>query len=613
MDLLSGENLDKVCVNNLKKYSSIIFVFVFCLSLSTNTYSYVRNITSGDAFVRWPDSISLMDVYINTASSNNMLASDVETIVTDSIAQWNGKSRMTIRKNLTNLTNQESVNEIYFSTDPSVFNGLGVVGVTQVIFKNNTGEILEADIIINDNSIFSTDILSIGYLGNVITHELGHFLGLGHSQVIGSSMFYALSNGQSKLSSDDKAGIYSSYPNSDVTKGSLRGKIVGGSGLLGVFGAHVQAISLLNGDVAGATISNVDGSFSIDGLAKNDKYYIYTSPIVKLGLPSKYDNARFDFCESSQKYRGSFFQSCESSAEGHPQAVSLGSSQVNIGNITIRCGFDTPLAYMQNKGITPAIFDMMDGVSSGIGNAFTGYFSEQEMNLGSSEDYFKLDLTTVDWDDFSSPTDDLFVEFKILNQSFYSLFKANIQITNGAGGITSINPQYVQNSDGWLNLDTIARIPITRSALSDTFEVRVIPEKISDLVSAPDLEEFFPSSASFKDPLYFYLVTASIVKQNPDLSFSPVSSKNDQLSDNSQCSDAPKTYALSDYSVKGASSGAQSRKKDSGLACGTVDMQGGSGGGPGGFFIGLIFSLLLCSLTSSIIRQYRSKQYSKMV
>jgi hypothetical protein len=235
------------------------------------------------------------------------------------------------------------------------------------------------------------------------------------------------------------------------------------------------------------------------------------------------------------------------------------------------------------------------------------------MDLGSSKDYFKLDLATVDWDDYSSPTDTLFVEFKILNQTFYSLFKANIQITNGAGGITSIIPQYIQNSDGWLNLDTIARIPITRSSSSDIFEVRVVPEKISDLVNAPDVEDFFPSSASLKDPLYFYLVTASIVKQNPDMSFTSVSSKNDQLIDNSQCTDAPKTYALSDYSVKGASSGARSRKKDSVLACGTVDMQSGPGGGPGGFFIGLIFSLLLCSLTSSIIRQYRSKQYSKMV
>lgn len=602
-------------MNNLKNFPFVIFVFVFCLSLPTIAYSYVRNITSGDAFVRWPDSISLMDVYINTASTNNIniLPSEIETIITDSIAQWNGKSGVTIRKNLTSLSNQESVNEIYFSTDPSVFNGLGVVGVTQVIFKNDTGEILEADIIINDNSIFSTDILSIGYLGNVITHELGHFLGLGHSQVIGSTMFYALSNGQSNLSSDDKAGIYSSYPNSDITKGSLKGKIVGGTGLVGVFGANVQAISLSKGDVAGATISNVDGSFSIDGLARNDKYFIYTNPIVKIGLPSKYDNARFDFCESSKKYRGSFFQSCESSAEGHPQAINLSSSQVNIGNITIRCGLDTPLGYMQNKGITPAIFDMMDGVNSGVGNAFTGYFSDQEMNLPTPADYFKLDLSTVDWDDISSPTDDLFVEFKILNQAFYSLFKANIQITNGAGFITSISPQYIQNSDGWLNLDTIARVPITRLALSDTFEVRVTPEKINELLSAPDIEEFFPSSESFKDPLYFYLVTAAIVKQNPDMSFSPISSKNDQLSDNSQCTDAPKTYALSDYSVKGATTGAQSRKKDTSLACGTVDMQGGSGGGPGGFFVGLIFSLLLCSLTSSIFKQYRSKQYSKMV
>jgi hypothetical protein len=334
---------------------------------------------------------------------------------------------------------------------------------------------------------------------------------------------------------------------------------------------------------------------------------------MKVGLPSKYDNARFDYCESSQKYRGSFFQSCESSAEGHPQSVKLVSSQVNIGNITIRCGLDTPLAYMQNKGNTLAIFDMMDGVNSGIGNSFIGYFSEQEISSLSPADYFRLNLTTVDWDEVSSPSDDLYLELKVLNQAFYSIFKASIEVTNGDGNPPTSFPEHIQYSDGWLGLDTIARIPITRPALSDNFEVRIVPKKIRALTSGIDSEEFFPSAASFKDSFYFYLVSASIVKQNPDLSFSPISSKNDQLSDNSQCTDAPKTYALSNYSVNGTPAAASSRKKDGGIACGTVDMQGGSGRGPGGFFIGLIFSLLLCSLTSSIIKQYRSKQYSKMV
>lgn len=41
-------------------------------------------------------------------------------------------------------------------------------------------------------------------------------------------------------------------------------------------------------------------------------------------------------------------------------------------------------------------------------------------------------------------------------------------------------------------------------------------------------------------------------------------------------------------------------------------MSSGAGGGPGGFFIGLIFSLILCSLTSSIIKQYKAKHYSKL-
>jgi hypothetical protein len=73
------------------------------------------------------------------------------------------------------------------------------------------------------------------------------------------------------------------------------------------------------------------------------------------------------------------------------------------------------------------------------------------------------------------------------------------------------------------------------------------------------------------------------------------------------------TYALSEYSANRSVAKSTLKKKDDIFGCGTIDLQGGPGSGPGGFFIGLIFSLLLCNLTVSIIKQYKSKQYGKMV
>lgn len=596
---------------NKQKFTLII---AFILSWISSSEAYVQNRTQSDALVHWTSSVTVMDIFLNPSNSQSIPSGDVTAEVAASIAEWNGKSRITIRQNSTPTSNQENVNEIFFSKDPSVFSsGTGVVGVTLVSFKNNTGEMIEADILINDNFDFSTDINEPNYLGNVITHEMGHFLGLGHSQVAGSTMFYALSRGQSQISDDDKAGAYSIYPTGDSSKGSLTGKIVGGKSLAAVFGAHVQAISLKTGHVAGSNISDIDGSFAIDGLDKNDQYYIYTKPIALVGLPSRYSSARFDFCNSSKKYRGSFFQSCGSSGEGYPQAVKLNSSSLAVGNITIRCGLDVPVDYIQDKDQTPAIFDIQSNVNSGVGNAFAGYFSSQDITSG-TVDYFKMGYSGVNWDAIS-PTANLYVELKVLNQSFYSPFKANIAVKR-SGATTPVTPNYVQEPDGALNLETIVRLPINRSVSSDNdFEISVTPE-IMEFPSFPaglpyTKADYFPAASSFEDSLYFYLVTASIVKDNGNGTYSLMSYKNQVTTDNSSCPDAVNTYALTNYSATGTAA-SSSKKKDNGIACGTVDMNGGPGNGPGGFFIGLIFSLILCSLTSSIIKHNKTKHYSKL-
>jgi hypothetical protein len=535
--------------------------------------------------------------------------------VASSEDKWNGKSRLFIRQNSTPATNSDGLNEIYFSKDPSIFsNGTGIVGVTQVYFKNNTGEILEADILINDGFPFSTSKTESNFLGNVINHEMGHFLGLGHSQVPGSTMFYALTRGQNELADDDKAGVFVMYPIPGVTtKGSLNGKIVGGKSLAAVFGAQVQAISLKTGRIAGANLTDVDGSFSIGGLDRNDQYFLYTKPISIVGLPSRYTNARFDFCNSSKKYRGSFFQSCGSAGEGYPQAVKLNSSSVSVGNVTIRCGLDVPVSYIQNKETTPAVFDLHADVDSGVGNSFVGFFSAQDIE-DEKIDYFKIGYSGINWSDLSV-AGDLYVELRVLNQSFYSPFKANIAVKR-SGVVSAITPGYVQESDGALNIETVVRIPINRSLSSDNdFEISVHPESMEfpnfpaglPLMKA----DYFPAGSYFEDSLYFYLVTASIVERTGVDTYSHVAYKNEVTTDNSSCPDASNTYALTNYSATGSASNSLKKKED-GLACGSVNMNDGPGSGPGGFFIGLILSLILCSLTSSIIKQYKAKHYSKL-
>jgi hypothetical protein len=161
-------------------------------------------------------------------------------------------------------------------------------------------------------------------------------------------------------------------------------------------------------------------------------------------------------------------------------------------------------------------------------------------------------------------------------------------------------------------------LPINRATGSDNkFEVVVTPESM-DFGSFPTTlpgtkEDYFPSSSTIGETQFFYLATASIVKDNNNGTFTNISSKSEPLSDNASCPDAVNTYSLTDYSVKGATPSSSRGNKDNFLGCGTVDFDHNSGGGPGSFFVGLLTSLLALSLTSLIFKQIKSKHYSKLV
>jgi hypothetical protein len=612
---------NNIKVNKLKKY----FLFIFLLCWSGLSYSYVHNQTKTSIPLRWSSGSSVVNIYVNSENSQGIAGASIHSIALSSMTEWNGLSNITINKNSTSGKGQDDLNELYFSNDPSIFNGSGVIGVTLVGFQEISGQIISADILVSDNEFFSTTQTNIKYLGNVISHEVGHFLGLGHGQVAGSTMFYALSKGQSQLSDDDKAGLYSTYPTGDTSKGILSGTIVGGKNLTVVFGTHVQAISVKTGKVMGAAISELNGKFSINGLPRNDQYLIYTSPLKQLGLPTNYTNARSDFCEASTKYRGSFFQACAASSEGFPEAVSLNSSSVDIGNITIRCGLDNPPEYIQNKSSSSTSFDLNAYTNSGVGGSFVGFFSGTEMlqsiTPGVVHDYFKINFSDIlDWDEVD-PSVNLYMELKVTNQTFYSSLKADVNIKRGATSaeVTPAPLTYSAEADGWVNIDTVTRVPINRLVPSDNnFQIKISPRPISAEDIAADIIDFsqiatgipptrsdlFPTYSLLQENLYFYLVTATIVKDNGDGTFTQVASKNDLLSDNSMCTDAINTYALTSFSATGISS-SSNRKKAAG--CGIVvdesNGAGGGGGGPGGFMIGLIFCFII---------SYGLSRYSKL-
>lgn len=91
-----------------------------------------------------------------------------------------------------------------------------VIARTSLTFDVNSGAIFDADIEINssDNDFSTGDSEVSNDLQGVLTHEVGHFLGLDHTTAEAATMRanYDLANlGARTLSSDDRAGICSIY------------------------------------------------------------------------------------------------------------------------------------------------------------------------------------------------------------------------------------------------------------------------------------------------------------------------------------------------------------------------------------------------------------------
>jgi len=579
-----------------------LFLYLTLLLIAFDLNAYVLEKTTSGKQVQWMGAQPVVDVYVNVTNTQGLNETSLNNIISNSISEWNSSSGITLRKNSTIGQNQEFLNEIFFSNDPTFFNGSEVVGVTLKKYGTNDGVISEADVVIRDSGL-STASSEVNYVGNILTHELGHVIGLVHSQVHASTMFWSLFRGQSKLISDDKSGAVDIYPPSVVTKKKITGKIVGGASLIGVFGAHVDAISLSTGAVVGSSVSEIDGNFSINGLHVNDKYFIYVRPQVGVGVSDYYKNARKNFCDGSTNYRGSFYQACGGSHIGFPTAVEMNSQNVDIGKISIGCDLEVPPEYMQKKG-TGNSFELNSTLTEGIGNSFVGYFSSQEINSITTEDKIKFNLANItasEWSQLSSS--DLYLEVKVLNQNFNSSFKANIEWDRG-GAVTTLSPKYQLESDGFVNINSIFRIPINKTtAAENTFNIKIKPEKLAptQLISGVPYSatDIIPDYSNFADSMYFYFITGHIVKSNGDGTFSEVSSRKYNVSDNSLCPDGPNTYSISKYTITGTST--QEEKKKNAVSCGTIDTDNQSGGGPTSLMLGFILALFF----SAIMRHIR--------
>lgn len=598
------------------KFKLIKLILLF--GLISQLQAYVITRPKGED-LKWSGSTSNLSIYVSQGSSVNVnMNSSVFSIAQDARDQWNPQSNVNIGLiGSSSVNDQNGVNDLYFSSNQSLFGGgVGGVVLAVTIVKYSNDIIQEADIVVNDSQTFSTVPMGNNYLGDVITHEMGHFLGLAHSQTHRATMYYSVFNGQHILHDDDKAAVHFLYGGGTQSYGSIGGRIVGGSNSskVGIFGVQIEAISNKNGKVVASALTEPDGSYRIHGLPLNDNYFLYISPVNVYGaIEPYYSTARSDFCGVgiNPNYVGSFYEQCTSSNnQGHPRGVKLttGSQNVSLGDITIRCALNAEVSS------SSTIDNSNTAITSG--ETIVGFFDSSISNT--TNDY------TIDLSNINIPTN-VRMKIKLISQSLYSLAKANIQVNNGTVKYSHINsstPSF--ESRGSLNLYTYENeyfIGLNSGySGSNYFNIEIHKDSLIDYVnglpSGVDISDLFFPGLRFESnnnyrpspihPNDFYLLILTL-ERNTNGTYEPYGMKEylGANPNNNSCIEANKSVSVAPWIESGGETTTAVVKRQSSGGCGMVyDVNSDSGPkGPGNTPFALILGFFM---TTWILRMKTS-------
>lgn len=264
----------------------------------------------------------------------------------------------------------------------------GVFAVTITTFDTSNGQITDADMQLNDRD-FTWDTLgptgTQGVIGramieSVVTHELGHFIGLDHPNNAQATMFYASSPGlinQASLETDDRAPVIEGYTGSvaDASLGTVQGAVE--SGGTARFGVYVTLVDVSTGrNVVGHCSEGTPGpytlgSFTIDNVPPGN-YLAFALPVNKSALGSYYQGA---FTSFFPVVRGVAVNTI-----GAPTLVQVGPGQTVTGvNITLPGASQDPFE--------------PDGNSAGAKAIASGQVAVSKISPATDEDWYKFTTT----------------------------------------------------------------------------------------------------------------------------------------------------------------------------------------------------------------------------
>ena len=148
----------------------------------------------------------------------------------------------------------------------------GLAGVTVLTGSQTDETIAEADIVLNSNRQWTTELNPQSVEGTsleaVALHEIGHLLGLNHSPLGGATLFFQTPGGHTSalgLSTDDTGAALSLYGDAATLKSraTLSGGVkMGGVPVLGA----IVTVEDASGLVLSATATHADGGYQLPGL-----------------------------------------------------------------------------------------------------------------------------------------------------------------------------------------------------------------------------------------------------------------------------------------------------------------------------------------------------------
>jgi len=275
----------------MKMNSLMLVIISLTAILSPRPADAFLVLRKGSAPYRWQDANRRpVHFAIDNTPPPGISRSDFAATVRQAFRAWESQAEIDIRfvENMS-LASAQEVNRggqvhlvsVDLNGGSGLFAEAGIVARTP-LQTDQFGNISDADIVLNARDYtFSLDGRGGSYdLLNVLTHEVGHFLGLDHSPIRSATMTPEVAPGQTRLrslSADDIAGAATLYPSSAAKRGSLHGRVRSSNGGP-LSGAHVIAHDT-RGRVATGTLSANDGSFSLHGLSLQEAYTVEVEPL----------------------------------------------------------------------------------------------------------------------------------------------------------------------------------------------------------------------------------------------------------------------------------------------------------------------------------------------